>query len=226
MKKFVIYTVIFGEPGRFNIPEISLPPEISLSEVDRICYTDFNIEGGCHQVIPVRNDKYIKNDFYDMRITSRNRMSAVMQQRHTKIIIPDEIFNNYEYSAYVDCKRPLGVDFERSVNLLKPGSSFLTRKHPKRDCVYDEAEFCIEKKGVKGNVNDIKRQMKYYQRIGYPAHDGLYYTAILFRRHTERLKVYSRLWWEQLVRFSHRDQISLPFIRWKHGLDISTYRDS
>lgn len=219
MSKFVIYTAIFGSPGRFNIPEVSI------RKVDKICYTDLDVKEGCDQMIPVRKGRMLKNDFYDIKIIARDEdMTSVMQQRFMKIIIPDEIFDNYEYSAYVDCKRPIRIDFEHCEKLLnmEPRSDFLTRKHPKRDCIYKEAEFCISKKGKKGNVRDIEKQIDFYRSERYPKHNGLYFTHWLFRRHTSELKKFSNLWWEQLIEFSHRDQISLPYIARKCGVGITT----
>lgn len=216
MKKFVIYTARFGEPGRFNFPEVSI------KRVDRICYTDLRVLPGCGTSIPVRKGKFKLNDFYDMRKIKANQKNSIMQQRFMKIIIPEEIFNNYEYSAYVDCKRPIRIDFEDCVRQLKDGSDFLTRKHPARDCVYDEARFCINKDGTKGSVCDIEKQVDHYKKRGYPEHNGLYLTSWVFRRHTEKVKWLSEFWWDQLVRFSHRDQISLPYVAWKHNMDIRT----
>ncbi len=220
MKKFVIYTAIFGKPGRFEFPEISI------KGVDKICYTNLDIEDDL--VIPVRNSRFVRNRFYEIRRIKPNQPSSVMQQRFMKIVIPDEIYDNYEYSAYVDCKRPAGIDFEDCVNQLKDESDFLTRKHPKRDCVYDEARFCIGKKGIKGKISDLEKQIEHYKEEKYPEHNGLYYTNWIFRRHTTRIQWFSDLWWNQLVEFSHRDQISLPYVLWKHAkhnMKISTYGD-
>lgn len=216
-KKFVLYTAIFGAPGRFNFAEISN------MRVDRFCYTDFSMMKACPQIIPVRKNRHIKNDFYTIKIMKLDHMIAVMRQRSVKILIPDEIFENYEYSAYVDCKRPIEIDFEKCEELLNEDidSDFLTRIHNKRDCVYEEAKKCINVK--KGKRSDIIKQMKFYKKEQYPIHNGLYNTMWLFRRHTKRLRHFMNLWWSELIRFSHRDQISLPYIAWKHGMKITLF---
>lgn len=167
----------------------------------------------------------MKNDFYDMKIMNLGDMTPVMRQRFIKICIPDEIFDNYEFSAYVDCKRPIEINFRWCEKLLnaRPRSHFLTREHPKRDCLYAEGRKCIEVK--KGNKADIRKQKNFYKSEGYPAGNGLYYTSWLFRRHTKKMKEFSKLWWEQLNLYSHRDQISLPYVAWKHGMRIITYKE-
>jgi hypothetical protein len=179
-----------------------------------------NIESGCHQEIPVRGRRYIKNDFYQIVKMDTNGLSSVRRQRQVKICIPDEIFNNYEYSVYIDCKRPLAVDFEWLLGFLVPGSDFATRLHRrKRDCVYEEGKICIER-GM-DNEEIISKQLEFYRDEGYPVHNGLYWTTILIRRHTERLKMFSMFWWMQLEKYSFRDQISLPYVAWKHNMKIS-----
>lgn len=214
MKKFVLYTARFGSPGRFNFPEISIP------DIDKFCYTDLDIKEGCHQKIPVRRNQSIKNDFYHVKKMRLDSIAAVRRQRWVKICIPDEIFDNYEYSFYVDCKRPFKIDFEWLLSHLGPRSDFMTRLHRrKRDCIYEEGKICIER-GL-GDPTDISRQLKFYEDKGYPFHNGLYWTTILIRRHTVKLKMFSMLWWKQIEKYSHRDQISLPYVAWKHGMKIS-----
>ncbi len=216
MKKFVLYTARFGMPGRYRNHKSSLP------KVKRIYYTDVDIKEGCHQMIPVGKGKFKQNDFYHVKKMNLNHISIpIKRQRFVKICVPDELFNNYEYSVYVDIKRPFSVDFEKLLNMLEHKSDFLTRWHPSRDCAYDEAKWLI-RKGRFDEANILK-QIEFYQKEKFPTHNGLYWTTILFRRHTKRLKEFSRLWWEQIKKYSHRDQISLPYVAWKYNMKISMY---
>jgi len=198
MKKFVLYTAIFGKMGRgVHTPEISIP------DVDRVCFTDLDI----------------KHDFYQIRKMNLDPLVAVRRQRWIKICIPDEIFDNYEYSVYVDCKRESVIDFEWMLDFMESESDFVTRQHKTRDCVYDEGQVCIEKR-----IDDeatILKQLDFYRKENYPIHNGLHYSYILLRRHTKRMKGFSRLWWGQLEKYSFRDQISLPYVAWKYDMKIS-----
>lgn len=218
MKKFVLYTAIFGSPGRFVFPKIS---DMS---VDRFCFTDLDIESGCYQEIPTRKGRFVQNDFYEIKKVKLDSLIPIMRNRMIKICIPAEIFDNYEYSVYVDCKRPKGVDFERFLSCLKPDSDFMTREHKARNCVYHEGEYIIGKKRTSEDLKAaIMKQLVFYQREKYPINNGLYDASILFRRHTNRMKEFSRLWWEQIEKYSFRDQISLPYVAWKHNIKISIY---
>ena len=198
MKKFVLYTAIFGKMGRGV-----LAPEVSIPDVDRFCFTDLDI----------------KNDFYQIKKINLDPLAAVRRQRWIKICIPNEIFDNYEYSVYVDCKRASVIDFDWLLSFMEPESDFVTRQHKTRDCVYDEGRVCIEKR--KDDEATIQEQLDFYKNENYPVHNGLHYSYILLRRHTEKLREFSNLWWVELARYSFRDQISLPYVAWKHSASIS-----
>jgi len=181
MKKFVIYTAIFGKPGRFTFPRVSV------SDEDKFCFTDLNIKPGIGQMIPVRKERFILNNVYEMKKIKLNHLSPVRANRQVKICIPDEIFDNYEYSIYIDCKRPAEIDLDYSMSCLESDSDFLVRQHrSKRDCIYGEGQLCIEKK--KDTEINIMKQLNFYRSEKYPAHNGLYEGGWIFRRHTKKLK--------------------------------------
>ena len=219
MKKFVLYTAIFGAPARFNVPEISIP------DVDKFCYTDLPDAVGHTLADLIRGNHDIKTNFYQVKRRKFDHLVPVMRQRFVKICIPDEIFNNYEYSVYVDCKRPFLVDFDYILSCLDSQSDIAVRKHPKRDCIYSEGAFCIERyKKLRLNRSNILRQLDFYGIENYPYNNGLYRTGLLFRRHTKEMKEFSQFWWGQLKKYSNRDQISFPYVAWKHNVKISLYK--
>lgn len=218
-KKFVLYTAVFGDPGRFVFPKVS---DMS---VDRFCFTDFDIAEGCNQEIPVREGRVVQNDFYEVKKVDLGKSLSIKKNRLFKICIPDEIFKNYEYSVYVDCKRPKRVDFEGFLRSLKRGSDFMAREHRARVCVYNEGDYIIEKRRTNDRLRAaIKKQLAFYRKEKYPGRNGLYDASILFRRHTEKIRWFSRLWWSQLKQYSYRDQISLPYVAWKHNFKVSIYK--
>lgn len=198
MKKIALYTAIFGRVSRFIVPRISD------EAIDKFCFTNMKVESHFYKV------KFLR---------LRGIKPSIMKQRRAKICIPDEIFQNYEYSIYVDCKRPYSLNLEYLLGCMEQGSDFLTRRHNRRSCVYDEGEFCILKKKDREEV--IRRQLDFYRSEGYPAHNGLHASGFLLRRHTDKMKEFLELWWGQVKKYSHRDQISLPYIAWKFGMKIS-----
>ena len=201
MKKFVLYAAVFGKKASFR------KPIISGLDMDKVLYTD--LPG-------LINEDHV---FYDVRRKNLDNLDQTRRNRFMKINIPDEIFYNYEYSLYMDYKHLTAINFDDMLGQLEPGSDFLITKHKQRDCVYKEGAVCIERN--KGNKEEILKQLSHYLSKGYPSHNGLYAAWWLFRRHTKELKELMKLWWQQVDKYSYRDQISLPYIAWKEGLKIS-----
>lgn len=89
-------------------------------------------------------------------------------------------------------------------------------KHEHRDCSYEEGLVC-----KKLNLDDsttIKDQLFYYYKV-VPTHVGLISAGFLIRRHNEPSMIeFESIWWDQILRFSHRDQISFGYAIHKTAL--------
>ena len=217
MKKFVLFTAIFGKPRRFNFPTIS---DMS---VDKFCFTDLNVSEGCNQIMPGKKGQPFLNDFYQIKKMKLNHLTPMKANRFVKICIPDELFDNYEYSIYSDAKHPFTFDFDYMLSCLEPESDFLIRRHrSKRDCAYDEGLYCIKRK--KDTEANIMKLLNFYKSEDFPTYVGLYDAGWVLRRHTKALKQYMKLWWELVYNYSERDQISLPYLVWKYGMKISLWK--
>lgn len=197
--KLVIYTAVFGKSDILCAPTWPLP------DIDKRCYTDMGFWGEtAYQIIQAQLDDPI------------GRKS----QRHVKIYWP-EIFDNYQYSLYMDSNMQLRVDPAVFLGFLEPGSDILVFKHKSRKCLYDEAEECVALGLVNSGV--AVRQTSKYRSEGYPEKNGLYECTMIFRRHSEAMKKFSEAWWEEVKAFTCRDQISFPYMAWKHRVVVSTF---
>jgi hypothetical protein len=96
--------------------------------------------------------------------------------------------------------------------------------HPSRDCAYAEGLRCVVKGKAPKDV--IHKQLQAYRDEGFPEHFGLVETGLLVRRHTQAVMDLNELWWEQILRYSRRDQVSLPYASWKLGVSINRVRGS
>jgi hypothetical protein len=83
--------------------------------------------------------------------------------------------------------------------------------HPERDCIYDEALVSITM--PKYQALPILPQVEAYRSI-VPPHGGLYACGIIVRREplAECLKRVQERWWEENVKWTYQDQLSLPFV--------------
>lgn len=89
--------------------------------------------------------------------------------------------------------------------------------HLERSCIYKEAAACINLGKV--NEQNARKQMKEYRKDGFPRNYGLTSAFLIVRRNTPRIAELEELWWEQIDKFTIRDQLSLMYCMWKLGLD-------
>jgi hypothetical protein len=89
-------------------------------------------------------------------------------------------------------------------------------RHRYRNCLYAEAAACAEL--AKDSCEIISRQIARYQADGYPARNGLAECCVLWRRHTDRVRLFNEAWFDEIRLHSRRDQISFNYILSKHGL--------
>jgi hypothetical protein len=129
----------------------------------------------------------------------------------------DDYLNDYDLSLSVGGQIQINCNLDDFVGKhFELGSDMMICRHPDRDCIYDEAEAC--KLVGKDDPQRIDRHMQRYRAAGYPAHNGLYATAIIGRRHDrESLKEMCRFWFDELKQGSRRDQLSLNYALWKSG---------
>jgi hypothetical protein len=90
--------------------------------------------------------------------------------------------------------------------------------HPNRNCVYDEADACIE--AGKGDRGEIREQMQRYRCRGFPKGAGLPENSVLLRRHhAPAVENTMETWWAEFRRGSSRDQLSFVYAAWETGFE-------
>lgn len=143
-----------------------------------------------------------------------NDGSYTLIQRYIKMH-PHEIFDDYEYSIYIDGNIRVISDPTPLIQRISALGIALHR-HYERCCLYDEGETCIIYK--KGSSDDIYNQLNLYREWGMPAQFGLFECGIMARKHHEPscIQLMSE-WWNQCRKFSSRDQLSFPYVLWKNG---------
>lgn len=192
-KKMAVYTCITGkcdllrEPVHYNL------------DLDYICFT---------------NDTNLHSKIWDIRYIRERSMDDIHLARYMKIF-PDIFLKEYEVSIWVDGKFQIKGDLKEYIKLYEKNKSILCFPHPERTCIYDEAEMC--KKVKRGVPEDIDRQIFRYRKEDYPINNGLYETGCIVRSHFDStVQKMMRAWWEEIEKYCYRDQISFPYVLWKH----------
>ncbi|MFN6952630.1 MAG: glycosyltransferase domain-containing protein [Albidovulum sp.] len=132
---------------------------------------------------------------------------------------PHQYFPDAEWSLWIDNKSRLKRAPEEVLAACRRQSDadFFAFRHFRRDCVYHELQTAWENGLDSWPV--LKERLHTYRAEGMPAHAGLIEGHFLLRRHNApELVRFGERWFEHVLRFSRRDQISFPYLAWKLGL--------
>lgn len=201
--RLAIYTAIFGDK------DCLLDDQLNIDGADYVAFTDKSIKSARWKVIVcnppssdnVRNAKVFK-------------------------LFPHLFFHDYNTSLWIDGNMRIVRDFSQELQRLDQYPVLFRLPVPKHGklCLYQEAKKCIELK--KDSPRIINQQLDFYLKKGMPKDYGLWGCGgILRKHHDERIKQLSLLWWEQIVKFSCRDQISLPYVLWKMKLPVDAMNE-
>ena len=205
-KSLAIYTVLVGGYDAISNPIVIEP------NVDYICFVDrMHIDNMVSDVW--------RFEVVDEPIKDNGRLS-----RYPKILPHKTILSNYDYSLYIDANVIINSEFiySRIDELITTGIKVSMIKHPFRDCVYQEGYVCIA--GLKGGWVDILRQLFFLKRKGIPKHSGLFEAGVIFRVHNDpEVIAMDEMWWNNFMRFSKRDQLSLVYAKDKNKINIEPF---
>ena len=128
-------------------------------------------------------------------------------------IVPQLFLPDYDFHIWVDATHEVAASPSELIESYLQHHPVAVFRHFARSCVYAEAETILSLD--LDHADRVHLQMNYYRSCGFPAGNGLYETAGFVRRNCPESNELSLRWWEQLCRFSSRDQLSLPFVAWK-----------
>jgi hypothetical protein len=85
--------------------------------------------------------------------------------------------------------------------------------HPFDDCVYTDIKSCLG--AGKGDFKTLIRQAHDYMTLGVPENNGLISSGVLMRRNTKQVREFCSLWWDEVEKYTERDQIAFGCAAWK-----------
>lgn len=141
-------------------------------------------------------------------------------RRNAKIykVLPNLFFPNYDYWFWMDTTHDLIMDPSEVIKNYMGDSEIGLWVHTSRNCAYQEGE---EIKRLKyDHINLVDNQLNYYRSQGFPENYGLFELPVSIRKNTHNVQKLNLRWWDQISRYSSRDQISMPFVIWRTGVDI------
>lgn len=194
----VVYTAIFGD-----YDSLTPLPEGCGCDLEFVCFTD---------------NPGLQSSGWRIVADDLDASSApALKNRHYKILAHEHL-RDYEQSLYVDGHITLRKCPCRLFDRYLDTALIAVPYHKDRDCIYEEAEYVLSDGKVPHDV--VSAQMDFYRAEGFPAHFGLTENGILLRRHREeRVIAAMQMWWREYSQRARRDQISLPYVLWKSGLE-------
>ena len=103
---------------------------------------------------------------------------------------------------------------------LASGADIGLYKHYSHESLRDEVSMCI-RRGKVTRPQSAVDELSHYESEGMPEKVRVWEGSVVLKNHSSpKLKAAKEEWWELYSRFETRDQFSLPFVIWKHGLSV------
>ncbi|RAP54353.1 MAG: hypothetical protein BZ137_02655, partial [Methanosphaera sp. rholeuAM130] len=194
-KKVVVYTAVTGS---YDEPVI---PGYVNGDFDYICFTD---------------NPNLTSEFWDIRLMEDLPLDNIRKVRSYKILA-HKYLSDYDYSLWIDTNIELTDNIVDYVHKYSKNNKLLCIRHIERDCLYQEAKVCISS-AKDTDIEVINAQMDRYKLEGYPEHNGLISSGVLFRNHNDSEVVdLMEDWFDELLNGSYRDQLSFNYVCWKNN---------
>lgn len=146
-------------------------------------------------------------------------------------VIPWLLAPGYDFYIWMDGNFTLSMDPRKMCDRLLAGTDadIALFRHPWRRCIYEESEVVLRLGLERPDV--LQSQVSAYRAAGYPAMLGLYAASSFVWRSSAASTRLALVWWDQICRFSSRDQLSLPVALWLTGsrpalIDGSSHLDN
>jgi Protein of unknown function (DUF616) len=196
----LVYTAITGGHA-----QLSARP--TCPDTDFVCFTD-RPEAYAH-----RNDWQI----LPAATAASPRMAAKWHKLHPP--------PSYTWTLWADGAYVLGGSQRLVDDLIAASpSGFGLHKHHWFDCLYDEAVHAQELPKCAGIKTQIAAQAGHYRKAGHPKHWGLWAGGLMCRSSSPLVAEVMRRWWDEIERWTWRDQMSLPIALRGAGVRPDTWR--
>jgi O-antigen biosynthesis protein len=132
----------------------------------------------------------------------------------------NELFPNYDYVIWVDGNVRFNHKIENILeDFIKSNKDICLIKHPIRNCVYEEANKCIDLN--KDSPDLIEMQAQFYRKSGFPENYGMYETNVyIINNRSDKIDKFYSIWWSEIKLRSRRDQMSITYSLKNSGLTV------
>ncbi|XP_024524730.1 uncharacterized protein LOC9655520 isoform X1 [Selaginella moellendorffii] len=214
----VVISAIFG-----NYDPLQQPKHISEHSKKNVCFFMF-VDEETQAAIIKRGGSYSRTKKVGLwRVVTVHNIPYLDPRRTGKIpkLLSHRLFPNARFSLWIDGKLELVVDPYQIMErfLWRTHDTFAISKHYKRFDVFTEAE--ANKLARKYNNASIDAQVNFYRKEGLvpyttaklPIVSDVPEGCVIVREHTPLTNLFTCLWFNEVDRFTSRDQISFGIVR-------------
>lgn len=216
----IIYTAIVGNYDELN------QPVVQDTDCDFICFTDSRLPArvGAWNVVHLKRQAGMsprmqakRFKLLSHRVFPNGRLALRYRLRRGAW----SLRNRYTGSIWVDGSVTIkSKSFARDHLAAAADAGWAMFRHPDRDCIFDEAAVGATMEKYRGLP--VFEQVEAYRREGILAHSGLFACGIIARREplSDLLRRVNELWWEESMRWTCQDQLSLPYVLRNTGATV------
>ena len=176
-----LYTAIFGPYDTLKEPKVT-------EGWNYVCFTDQPFKSEAWKIV---------------------KMEGGLREARILKILP-HLYLKDKFTIWLDGSFQVNCDLDQFVDKYHEGSMTMSR-HPWRDCVYEEAEACIDQNRVNGE--EAQKQLDTFRQNGLPKNGGMGATGLIIREQSKEVVNFCEQWWDNM--FTMRDQLSLGYLLWK-----------
>ena len=209
MKTLAIYTVLTGEKEPLGNPIGRLQSIETNLSIDFICFTD---------------NPDLKSNVWQCRVFDTHCLPPEKSSRRPKAL-PHEYLADYDYSLYMDniCELKRLPNCSDLLEALDADYVYRVFKHSTRTVLAEEA-LAISSLGYDTAENLINQLDNYVQYLPLQLITPLNTCTVLLRQHNHLQVIrHGRMWWEHILNFSKRDQMSFDFCRLQSDLKLNNF---
>jgi hypothetical protein len=201
----VVYTCLFG-----GYEPLLDQPAAAGSGIDFVAFTD---------------DDTVVSDTWQVRVVPAPFPADQNRSSRRPKILAHEYLPDHDESLYIDNAVELTAPPQQLfADLLPDDVPMALFAHSYRGPVREEFKVVVESRRDADFV--CAEQLAHYERVAPGALDGqtLWGGLLLRRHHHHAVCTAMQTWWEHVLRYSRRDQLSLPFALQQTGLPHRVHR--
>jgi GT2 family glycosyltransferase len=177
------------------------PPAVIDPRFDYIVFTDTPVESV--SIYEIRPLPYLDGE--------RTRSARFVKTN------PHNLLSDYDLAVWIDANLLITGDVYPIIeSVLKSGKPFGAMRHAVRTSPYEEMDACISH--GRDDAEVINEQRRAYKNEGYATNQLIESNLLVYDLRDKKLDAFLNEWWNQIDRYSYRDQLSINYALDKHGV--------